>query len=292
MRLLFLILLFPFLANAQTVPINGTGTTVTINAPGNPSTVNITVVADTVDSLTIPMLVFSGESNSGGQALNSAATAEELAIRPETKILNNNTLLFESLDIGTNNLIGHQNMGTPELRHSWELGISNLAASATISNPTYIVKTGHGGTTIAQFAEGGIYQSMRPWDTLIRRVNAALSILNPTGIKFALLYSQGINDALAFTDTTTWKAATIAHFQNIRAEYGEVPIVMTKIMTSAPSYANYNSAIESICSALTRCYFIDVTGAATQDNYHWSYAGQKLIAERMIDKLIENGFDL
>lgn len=41
MRLLFFILLFPFLINAQTVPINGTGRPITINAAGMPSSVNI-----------------------------------------------------------------------------------------------------------------------------------------------------------------------------------------------------------------------------------------------------------
>lgn len=41
MRLLFSILLLPFLTKAQTVQINGTGRTVTVNAPGQPSTINI-----------------------------------------------------------------------------------------------------------------------------------------------------------------------------------------------------------------------------------------------------------
>lgn len=41
MRVLFFILLFPFLTKAQTVQINGTGRTVTINAPGQPASVNI-----------------------------------------------------------------------------------------------------------------------------------------------------------------------------------------------------------------------------------------------------------
>lgn len=41
MRLLFLILLFPFFTQAQTILINGTGRTVTINAPGQPGNVTI-----------------------------------------------------------------------------------------------------------------------------------------------------------------------------------------------------------------------------------------------------------
>lgn len=41
MRLLIFILLFPFLTEAQTVQVNGTGLTVTINAAGKPSSINI-----------------------------------------------------------------------------------------------------------------------------------------------------------------------------------------------------------------------------------------------------------
>lgn len=293
MRFLFLILLLPFLAQAQTVKINGSGSTVTVNAPGRPSSITIPNIVDDPppEDLYIPMIVMTAESNSGGKALNTLATSEELAPRTQTKILNNTTLLFEDLDVGTNNLIGHENI-TPNTSHSWEIGIANMAAAGTIRNPTYIVKTGQGGSRIAQWAVGGTYLTVEPWTVFQNRVDAALAILNPTGIKFALLYSQGINDGIAGTNITTWINATIAHIEKIRVKYGEVPIVMTKLMTTAPNYADYNTAIETICSTVSRCYFIDVTGATTMDVYHWNYAGQKLIAQRLIDKLIENGFDL
>lgn len=53
------------------------------------------------------VFVFTGESNSGGVAPNSEATAEELASTSSVQILNNTTLKFEDLDIGTNNLLDH-----------------------------------------------------------------------------------------------------------------------------------------------------------------------------------------
>lgn len=294
--LIALLLFIPFLCNGQRyIQINGAGVTTTINAPGKPGTVSIVAPDQPPVDMTIYLLVMAGESNSGGQALNALATAGELAIRPELSILNNTTLLFEDLDIGTNNLIGHQGMASPELRHSWELEIANLAEAETIRNPTNLVKTGQGGATIAQLKSGGTFSGISPWTRFTDRVDAALAIINPPGIKFALLYSQGINDGIAETNIATWKTDTKAHFALMRSVYGNFPIVMTKLMSTASTAAwvdDYNTAIEEICAEIEWCYFADATGAGTQDDYHWSYAGQKVMAQRLIQKLIDNGFIL
>lgn len=57
MRLLFLILLFPFLTEAQTILINGVGKTVMINAPGNLSTVSINSTVSLVSVAAIETIV-------------------------------------------------------------------------------------------------------------------------------------------------------------------------------------------------------------------------------------------
>ena len=67
------------------------------------------------------LVVVIGESNAGGYALNSEATAAELEPRPAVLLLNNKTLKsFDPLDIGTNNLVGHTGMEHYET-HGFEL---------------------------------------------------------------------------------------------------------------------------------------------------------------------------
>lgn len=240
-----------------------------------------------------PMIVFSGESNSGGYALNSDAMTAELATRPETIILNNNSLLFESLQIGVNNYIKHAGMSYPLATdiHGWELGLSNIAAAGTLgTTPLRLVKTGQGGSVIAQWAVGASFNGVLiPWDSFQQRVDAALANTTVGAIPFALFYSQGINDAIAGTDITVWQNATIAHFAKIRAKYGQnIPIIMTKFMSTVVNYTVFNAAVASICSTVLKCYFVDTEDLARRDNNHWSYAGMKILSARMLDKLNAN----
>lgn len=233
-------------------------------------------------TLIIPMIVFSGESNSGGQALNSQATPQELAPRQETKILNNTTFLFEDLDVGTNNAIDHFGLPTTTM-HSWEIGIANIAATnAYTPIPFHLVKTGQGGSTISQWAVGSTY-----WTKMQQRLDAGISILGNQTIPFVLFYSHGINDGIAGTNTSTWQNDTIAHFTKIRAKYGQnIPIIMTKIMSTAPNYVGYNLAIENICNSLQKCYFVETNGLPQDDSYHWSYVGQKSLAQILFNKML------
>jgi hypothetical protein len=82
-------------------------------------------------------LVFAGESNSGGIALNSEATPAELAPRPAVQIMNlySGTFGFEPLRIGFNNVVDHEGLSTNPiyvpmppngiLVHGMELGLTN-----------------------------------------------------------------------------------------------------------------------------------------------------------------------
>jgi hypothetical protein len=236
----------------------------------------------------------SGESNSGGQARNIDALSSEIGPRENTLILNNNTLEFETLNIGVNSLLGHFNftaLNRAEL-HSWELGLANLRDAGTLRTPLRIIKTGQGGSKIAEWAVGGNYSGVvEPWTKMQERIDAAMAILNPTGVKFGLLYHQGINDVIANTAAADWKAATKAHFDKIRAKYGLVPIVMGKIQSTAGSlYSQYNTAIEEICSEMSNVYFVEVEDLPKDDIYHFSYVGQKTLAARLVQKLIDAGY--
>lgn len=242
------------------------------------------------------LIVFSGESNSGGQAKNSDATAGETGVRSNTLILNNTSLQFETLNIGNNNLLGHFNFTLTQQAelHSWELGLANLRDAGTLRTPLRLVKTGQGGSVIANWDVGANYSGVvEPWTKFQERVDAALAIMNPTGTKFGLIYSQGINDIIAATNVATWKTKTKDHFTKIRNKYGNVPIVMTKIMSTAGgAYSSYNTAIEEIATEMSNVYWVAVEDLARDDNYHWSYAGQKTLAARLIQKLLDNGYTL
>lgn len=236
----------------------------------------------------VPLIIFSGESNSGGYALNSEALPAEIAARSSVQILNNNTLAgFEDLNISLgNNLYGHAGAETwIGERHGWELMLANRVEAGTfIAAPCYLVKTGQGASHISEWGEGSSY-----WTTFQARVDAAIGFLTTlTGSAPSpyLFYSQGINDAIAGTDLTTWKAATLAHFDKIRVKYGDnLPIVMTKLV---PSYPVYNAAIEELATERTNLYFVETLDATLENENHWDYEGMKLISSRMQEVLLQN----
>jgi lysophospholipase L1-like esterase len=225
------------------------------------------------------LVVINGESNSGGYALNSEATAAELAPRPAVLILNNETLkAFEPLDIGTNNLLGHTGLA-PSDTHGFELMLAERAERAPAKNqPVYLVKTGHGGSTIAQWAPDGAY-----FQTFLKRIAAAKELLKEEEVRPVVLFSLGINDAIAGTKLEVWKPGVIVHFENLRKALGaETPIVMTRFM---PNYAAYNAAIEEICQTVPHTYSVNTLDAPLRDPNHWNYAGMKLVTGRMLDVL-------
>lgn len=246
---------------------------------------------DIVEGIQIPMIVIAGESNSGGIALNSDATEQELLPRPELQILNNNVLYFEDLWVGVNNLIQHAGLSdSPSYNqsHSWELQLANKAADGEFGTPPiYLVKTGQGGSRIAQWNEGGEY-----YTKFCERVDSAIYELSITGTRpFSMFYTQGINDAIAGTDLTTWKNATVAHFAKIRTRYGaDIPIFMTKFMAS---WAAYSNAVEEVCGMVGNCWFVETDDLPLfPDGNHWTYAGQKEIANRLVAKLNAEGYTI
>jgi len=237
----------------------------------------------TVDRPPKLLVIITGESNSGGYALNSEATREEVSARPAVQILDNDALVFRPLDIGTNNLLGHKGL-KPTETHGFELELANWAERLPKSRlPVYLVKTGQGGSRIVEWAADGRY-----FQTFRDRVAAAKRLLSDEDVRPVILFSLGINDAIAGTPLEEWSPAVEEHLGRMRREVGgEPPIVMTRFMAR---YAAYNAAIEEICRRVPCTTSVETLDAPLRDANHWNYAGMKLVAGRMLDAVA--GFGL
>lgn len=253
----FLILFAALVCNGQNIILSGKDKTL-VNAPAQNE---------------VLLIMFAGESNAVGYANNSDATGSELGSRAKVKILNGTTLLFETLNIGTNN--DFEISG----QHGWELQLANQMDSGGIAGFTevYIVKFAKGGTKIADWNTGGTWESR-----MQTRMSAALSIISGLGktARIVCWYSQGIND-VGTTLTADWISGTTAFFSHLRSLYGaQLPILMTKFQ---PAHTRFNGDMDTIDAADTYLKTIDATGTTLKaDGAHWDYAGTKEMAKRLI----------
>jgi len=241
--------------------------------------------ANTSGKDTVNLIVIQGESNAAGMALNTQATSAELSARANVYILNNNNLQFQNLQIGVNNNI-LQNLGD-QTTHGLELGLANAIDAGKLSKPTYLVKAAGSGSTIYEWLSNGTSNGNYGWNSMVNRMDAAINYLKNQGIpyKITVWQSIGINDYNAGTSATTYRAR-IEQFRNeFRARYGQsIAFLMTHFVTNHP----YNTVIDQIAAndPQKTSAAIDVTGATFRDqNIHWDYAGLKIIAGRMVDKM-------
>lgn len=228
------------------------------------------------------VFVFTGESNSGGIAINASATTDELAPRPLLPTLNNTSLVFEPLDVGSNNLIGHAGLAV-NATHGMEIGLANaVEAGAFALRSNYLIKAGQGGSLIAQWGEGGAY-----WTTFLARIAAAKALL-PASARWVVWYSQGINDSGSNTPVDAWKAATIAHLAKIKSLLPGCQIVMTLFDGLPEHFFTYNAALQEIADADPAIAAVSSVGAANDGGLHWSYAGFKdTLVPRMVAAALE-----
>jgi hypothetical protein len=105
----------------------------------------------------VPVILFWGESNSGGQAVNDSLDAGQLDVFPGIQIYNIYYDEFQDLDIGTNNQINHFGQSFPasmdsiELTlHGWENGLQTDYERYGQAK-LYLVKGGQGGSRISQW---------------------------------------------------------------------------------------------------------------------------------------------
>jgi lysophospholipase L1-like esterase len=225
------------------------------------------------------VFVFTGESNSGGAALNAHATESELAPRASVQIMNltSGDFLFEDLDIGTNNLRDHDGFrGEYHLLHGLELHLANAVEAGEFPgiSQVFLVKTGQGGSVIAEWQPGGVY-----WAKFLQRIAAAKrQIAEP---RWVVWLSLGINDAGSGTPVATFKRELAAHVRRIQAELPGAVVVMTAFQ-SMEWMKPFDAALEEIARELPNVLVVDTSGADKRDGVHWSYAGFKAIGAKMI----------
>lgn len=225
-----------------------------------------------------PVIIFIGESNSGGVAHNTSATSDELLPHSEVQILNPLTLSFEDLDIGTNNLLDHAGLESYSSNsHGWELELCNQVRNGEWpSDVVYLIKAGQGGSVVSEWTVNGTYFSK-----LVERVDVARQYFADNGIipVFYVWFSLGINDAIANTDPVVFKNDTLTFLANIRKTIGVfAPFAMTVIMSN---YSSINGSLVDIALDDKFTTLIPTSDAGLVDPNHWSYSGMKLIATRM-----------
>lgn len=246
------------------------------------------------------LIVFAGESNSGGLANNSSATGPELAVRT-LPILDNVSLTeFDPLDIGTNNLTGHLGLiYAASTGHGWELELANRYDDGDFGlHEIYLCKAGQGGTTVAMWADEATYSAesstVEPYDVFIARVQAAIAIIETeTGQipHVVMFWTLGINDSGIGTNAATWKAAQKAVFNLMRTDLAiDLPIYMVRMQSMSDPYG---TQIAEIGTELSNITIINSTGAETTDvvagsGSHWGYTGMKQVANSLIDALISD----
>lgn len=256
-----------------------------VTGPGGSTTTNAAVLTVAAEILNL-VHVFFGESNSGGYALNSDAQSWELASRSELQIWNNNTDGFENLDIGTNNLLDHSGLnGT--VHHGWELQLANAAKQGQFDEKgSYCVKTGQGGSTIADWNVGGDY-----WTEFLARTTSAKSAVASEG--YAVWISLGINDAIAGSPLSNagYKSGMEELIVRIKAQLPNCKIFIAKLPSVNATYDGYSSQIDSIASEDADVSSISVANLDMRDANHWSYRGMKDLANRFIEQ-IQSAFSL
>lgn len=224
------------------------------------------------------LVIIAGESNSAGRALNSDAIAPELAVNPRLKILHNTDLVFQDLNIGTNNIVDHAATDATwrSTRHGWELPLSVAVNSNVFGGGTvHLIKTGQGGSRISEWGAGGAYRTK-----FEQRVNAARTILG-ADVTPVIWYTQGINDAIDNNLISLWSSQTKAHFAWMKSFIPGARIMLCEL---TPPYTAYSDECRRIARSMGGVTLIPTKGAGLDngDGNHWGYHGVKTIGSRLI----------
>lgn len=213
------------------------------------------------------IMVFAfGESNSGGEVLNTSATAWELESRPELAFLNVSSNVFQSLDVGTNNNLDH--FGLDSTKHSWELGLANRVRENYVGSKIFrYVQCGQGGSRVAQWNVGGSY-----WAKFLLRANAAKAA---RPCNYVVWFTLGINDTLAAVSAASWKTSVIELLGRIKTVLPGVKIYMTELMDNSAEKIAYNTALSEIAADDADVFLVSQSGLTLKDIHHWDYASQK-----------------
>lgn len=226
-----------------------------------------------------------GESNAGGQAPNATASpASLLDPTARVQILNITTGLFENMDIGTNNNIGHD--GVPdETTHGWEIGLTTyLDENPEQLEPIYYIQAGQGGSVLAQWVEGSGY-----WNTAETRINQAKARFTALGISpvWEIWFTLGINDWYAGSPITpaAYNAGCITFLNSIRTLIGNGTATRIRspqfMAYHQTNYPTYTAEHEALATDMVNFQIIPTTGLPVLDDDHWSSAGYFEIGKRL-----------
>lgn len=228
------------------------------------------------------LILFGFESNSGGQVPNSDATEKELSPTTSVRILNPITLSFENLHIGVNENLDHANL-LPHTTHGWHLQLKNrMEAGSFVSPKLYICEFGQGGSVVASWSIGSNYANK-----MVARYNAAYSgIVSETGQEptVFMFNSFGINDALAGTVPSTFKAAYLELLDRINSIHSVSAYMVDVIFDIFPTYI---TVINEMPNDRSNIYLQNMQGKQQQDAYHLGYQGMKDMTDEKCDVVVQ-----
>jgi hypothetical protein len=229
------------------------------------------------------VFVITGESNSGGVGLNSDATSAELQPRSSVLILDLEAdgMPMVPMQLGKNNLRKHVGLENYyEKYHGLENGLANAVEGGVLRDrsPVYLAKTGHGGSTIAQWhpdAPTGY------WRQFVERTEAVKRQVDRDP-EWVVWMSLGINDAIAGTDPDRWQQQVGEHLGRIQEQLPGARVVMTEFQSMG--YPEMNLRIRRLADELQGVESVETTGVPLSDANHWGYEGLKQVADRMLKK--------
>lgn len=282
-------------------PASGGGTTNFLRADGTWTTPPVGIggrdssLANLfVDTNYVPVIIITGESNASGESDNGCATGTELGARPLVQIMQSSGV-FQDLNIGANN-----NMTTLTTVHGAELELANQATNTLRfhGKTVYLVKTGVPGLRISQIQPG-----QPNYDTITRRVDNALAILNSRGKTpvICIWHFQGVNDAINHQDPVQWRILTQNLFNLLRARYsayGYMPIAAARIPVTTQTGTDADSLNKELDTmSIPRSNFMysiqtpsgpvssSCTDSVETGGIHWNYLGMKSIANKMMNTM-------
>lgn len=268
----------------QWLPIIGTDLTVISEYPDRAELIDsMDILRNELSRELVPVILFLGESNSGGQADNADLSATDIDPFPGIKIYNIYKNKFEVLHVGVNNQINHYNNTlTDSIRltdHGWEVGLQHDYKSYGQSS-LYLVKGGQGGSTVDQWEATDTFAIL-----LQQKINGARAQLRAQNKEpvWYIWFSFGINDALAATDTLTFKDNTLEWLERVRDSlHQNAPVFATEISDMGISgFPSYDRQLDTLASIYDWFYIVPTVGLGREDNNHWNYIGMDTIARRM-----------
>ena len=229
-----------------------------------------------------PLIVSGFESNSGGFALNSDLTPQQLSPQPQLPFWNVDDEVFEPLHIGVNNNLQHAG-SIDSTTHGWECRLAELVENR--NGDVCYLQAGQGGSRAFQWDNvGDTY-----YDEMVDRITKAVAA-EPRIDRVVFWMTLGINDAIAQTPTPEFESRVTDLITLLLGQPRFSRLVIAELPTeqetglSTPQMAfqdDYNTIYRSIASANTNVVTVPVNGLSLRDRNHWDSPGIKGLGSRM-----------